>query len=70
MLLVGRGFVISNQPKNPWRAWARLIEDLPRFQSLLQPTALKIAIKAKGRILFLDPGDVVAVHAEGNYDPR
>ena len=24
-----------------------------------------IAIKAKGRILFIDPGDVVAVQAEG-----
>jgi two-component system, LytTR family, response regulator len=46
---------------------ARLIEDLPRLQSLLQRTPLRIAIKAKGRILFLDPGDVVAVHAEGNY---
>jgi two-component system LytT family response regulator len=26
-----------------------------------------IAIKAKGRILFINPGDVVAVQAEGNY---
>ena len=26
-----------------------------------------IAIKAKDRILFIDPGDVVAVQAEGNY---
>jgi two-component system LytT family response regulator len=26
-----------------------------------------IAIKAKGKILFISPGDVVAVQAEGNY---
>ena len=26
-----------------------------------------IAIKAKGRIVFINPGDVVAVQAQGNY---
>jgi len=26
-----------------------------------------VAIKVKGRILFINPGDVVAVHADGNY---
>jgi two-component system LytT family response regulator len=26
-----------------------------------------IAIKAKGRILFINPGDVVSIQAEGNY---
>jgi len=46
---------------------ARLVEDLSRFKSLLQPASPRIAIKANGRILFVDPGDVMAVHAEGNY---
>ncbi|MGD0631894.1 MAG: LytTR family DNA-binding domain-containing protein [Terracidiphilus sp.] len=46
---------------------ARLMEDLPRFQNLLQRASPRIAIKANGRILFLDPGDIMAVHAEGNY---
>ena len=27
----------------------------------------RIAIKAKGRILFIDPADVIAVEAQGNY---
>ena len=27
----------------------------------------RIAIKAKGRILFIDPADVVTVEAQGNY---
>ncbi len=32
-----------------------------------RPQDARIAIKAKGRILFINPGDVVAVQAEGNY---
>lgn len=31
------------------------------------PQAVRIAIKSKGRILLLDPADVLAVEAEGNY---
>lgn len=27
----------------------------------------RIAIKVKGRVLFLNPADVISVHAEGNY---
>jgi two-component system LytT family response regulator len=46
---------------------ARLVEDLPQFQSLLQRIPNRIAIKSNGRILFLDTGDVLAVRAEGNY---
>ncbi|MGA2535458.1 MAG: LytTR family DNA-binding domain-containing protein [Terracidiphilus sp.] len=46
---------------------ARLVEDLPRFHGLLRRTAARIAIKAGGRILFIDPSDLLAVHAEGNY---
>jgi two-component system, LytTR family, response regulator len=50
---------------------AKLIEALPQLQKLSRPQfsgqSSKIAIKAKGRILFINPGDVVAVQAEGNY---
>ena len=45
---------------------ARLIEALPQLQKS-SPGRPMIAIKAKGRILFISPGDVVAVKAEGNY---
>ena len=44
-----------------------MIEDLPQLQKLSRPGHPMIAIKAKGRILFINPGDVVAVQAEGNY---
>jgi two-component system LytT family response regulator len=46
---------------------AKLIEALPQLQKLARPHYSRIAIKAKGRILFINPGDVVAVQAEGNY---
>lgn len=46
---------------------ARLIEALPHLKKLTQPQYSKIAIKAKGRILFISPSDVIAVQAEGNY---
>src|SRR3984957_11400966 len=46
---------------------AKLIEALPPLQKLSSPGHPMIAIKAKGRILFINPGDVVAVQAEGNY---
>jgi two-component system, LytTR family, response regulator len=46
---------------------ARLMETLPQLQRLMTPTSPRIAIKANGRILFVEPGEVSAVHAEGNY---
>jgi two-component system LytT family response regulator len=46
---------------------AKLVERMPQLQKLFQRPTEKIAIKAKGRILFIDPNNVVAVHAEGNY---
>src|SRR5260370_9774306 len=46
---------------------ARLVEALPQWRRLSQRQASRIAIKGKGRILFIDPNDVVAVEAEGNY---
>jgi two-component system, LytTR family, response regulator len=50
---------------------ARLMHALPQLQKLshpqYSPSSSKIAIKAKGRILFINPFDVLAVQAEGNY---
>ena len=46
---------------------AKLIDALPQLQKLSRPQYPRIAIKAKRRILFINPGDVVAVQAEGNY---
>jgi two-component system LytT family response regulator len=36
-------------------------------QTLAKQHSPRAAIKVKGRILFINPGDVVAVRAEGNY---
>ena len=46
---------------------AKLIEALPQLQKLSGLQYPRIAIKAKGRILIINPDDVVAVQAEGNY---
>jgi two-component system LytT family response regulator len=46
---------------------AQLIEALPQLQKLSRPQYPRIAIKAEGRILLINPGDVVAVQADGNY---
>ena len=45
---------------------ARFLKILPQLEALLNKSA-KIAIKAKGRILFIDPGEIVIVEAQGNY---
>lgn len=50
---------------------AKLIESLPQLQKFSHPqfhsASSKIAIKARGRILFINPADVLAVQAEGSY---
>src|SRR5580658_9349032 len=46
---------------------AQLLELMPYLSAVRQPAASRIAIKSNGRILFLDPRDLVAVQAEGNY---
>jgi len=45
---------------------SRLIKVLPQLEALISKSA-KIAIKTKGRILFIDPKDVLIVEAQGNY---
>jgi two-component system, LytTR family, response regulator len=46
---------------------ARLVEMLPQLHTLSRRQSPRIAIKSKGRIVFVDPRYVVAVQAEGNY---
>jgi two-component system LytT family response regulator len=53
--------------RNAGERAAHLVAGLPQLQKLLQHPSEKIAIKAKGRILFIEPGNIISVHAEGNY---
>lgn len=46
---------------------AKLADILPHLHEISRAQSARIAIKADGRILFIDPNDVTAVHAEGNY---
>lgn len=46
---------------------ARLVELIPHLKTLTQQNSSKIGIKSDGRFLFIDPRDVIVVHAEGNY---
>jgi two-component system, LytTR family, response regulator len=46
---------------------AQLLALMPHLATLPQPAPSKIGIKSNGRILFIDPRDLVAVQAEGNY---
>jgi DNA-binding LytR/AlgR family response regulator len=44
-----------------------LSKALPQVRTLAMGKSARIAIKAKGRILFIDPADLIAVEAKGNY---
>jgi DNA-binding LytR/AlgR family response regulator len=46
---------------------ANLIRVLRQLEVIVKQQAPRIAFKAKGRILFLDLAEIVAVQAEGNY---
>ena len=43
------------------------VDDKARAKTNRVSEVARIAIKAKGRVLFVDPVDVVVVKAEGNY---
>lgn len=43
------------------------VDTLPQPQQPARQQPARIAIKANGRILFVDPAQVVAVQAQGNY---
>jgi DNA-binding LytR/AlgR family response regulator len=45
---------------------ASLMEIIPHLKNLLSKPS-KIAIKIEGRILFVNPAELIAVEAEGNY---
>lgn len=63
---IGKALDVAFRRTTSERA-ARLVEALPLLRKFSQPQSTRIAIKAEGRILFIDPADVVAVQAEGNY---
>jgi len=46
---------------------AKLIRTLRQLEAIAKRQAPRIAIKEKGKILFLDVAEIVAVQAEGNY---
>ena len=48
-------------------AAANLIRALQQLEVIAKRQAPRIAFKAKGRILFLDLAEIIAVQAEGNY---
>jgi DNA-binding LytR/AlgR family response regulator len=56
----------SSFPVTPIDA-ANLIRVLRQLEVMAKRQAPRIAFKAKGRILFLDLAEIVAVQAEGNY---
>jgi two-component system, LytTR family, response regulator len=47
-------------------ALTQTLDPLPEMARMLAKRP-KIAIKAKGRIMFIDPAEIVAVEAQGNY---
>lgn len=46
---------------------AKLMEALPQLQTLSRPLKAKLAIKVKGKVLIINPADIMTVQAEGNY---
>jgi DNA-binding LytR/AlgR family response regulator len=47
------------------KALSPMLDLIPQIDGVLKKPS-RIAIKAKGRILFIDPADVVTVEAQGN----
>jgi DNA-binding LytR/AlgR family response regulator len=54
-------------PRIPVEPSPRLVEVPPRLQVIPRPESPRIAIKVKGKIVFINLSDVVSVQAEGNY---
>jgi two-component system LytT family response regulator len=40
---------------------------VPQIRTLAMRNSARVAIKAKGRVLFIDTADLIAVEAKGNY---
>jgi two-component system LytT family response regulator len=45
----------------------RSMEIFARLQTLAKPKSLRVAIKVRKKIIFIDLGDVVSVQARGKY---
>jgi two-component system LytT family response regulator len=60
-------FLATNLSPIPEEPSTSLMEALPRLQPLTKREFPRVAIKVKGKILFINLGDVVSVQAEGNY---
>lgn len=52
---------------NEGQPTARSKETLFGLRALGNPPSLRMAIKVRGKILFIDLNDVVAIHSKGNY---
>jgi len=61
------GREIQNQPTVIDVDAANLMKVLRELEVIAKRQAPRIAIKAKGKTLFLDVAEIVAVQAEGNY---
>jgi two-component system LytT family response regulator len=48
------------------KALSRMLDLLPQIEEMVTKSS-RIAIKVKGRILFIDPTHVVTIEAQGNY---
>jgi DNA-binding LytR/AlgR family response regulator len=58
---------VENMVESTEEQTESLMKPLTRFQDPVRRPSTRIAIKLKGRIRFINSGDVVAVLAEGNY---
>src|SRR5579864_1331540 len=52
--------------RNAGEQAARSRETFPGWRALAKPQSLRVAIKVRGKILFINLDDVVAVHAKGS----
>jgi len=51
--------------RDPGEQTARSMETFPRWQAPAKPQSLRVAIKVRGKILFISLGDVISVQAKG-----
>lgn len=58
---------VGNMVESTEEQTESLMKPLTRHQDLVRRPSIRIAIKVKGRIRFINSDDVVAVLAEGNY---
>jgi DNA-binding LytR/AlgR family response regulator len=58
---------VGNMVESTEEQTESLMQPLTKHQDLVRRPSIRIAIKVKGRIRFINSDDVVAVLAEGNY---